>query len=151
MSRLFIDGLEAFQKLATDPSRVDQIFAALSAELRARNVTTIYTAETETLVGDRGGSPLAGISIRGVSSIAENILVMRFVEVGAAVHRLISVLKVRDSRIDNSLRVYEIGQGGLSLEASSEQADAFLREADRRWISDPISGNAPASPKATGD
>ncbi|MDB5480634.1 MAG: Non-specific serine/threonine protein kinase [Caulobacteraceae bacterium] len=148
--RLFIDGLEAFQRLASDPARVDPIFAAFAAELRARNVTTVYTAEAETLVGGRGGSPMAGISIRGVSGIAENILLMRFLEVRSSVYRVISVLKARDSRIDNSLRLFEITQGGIVIDASPEAAERILQDALGTWLQRPTAGDASAPPGAPG-
>jgi len=122
--RLFIDGLEALQKLATDPTRVSHILAALMAQLQRLGVSTVYTAETDTLVGETG--PLAGVSMRGASSIVENVLSMRFANAGAHVYRMIAVIKVRDGHIDSRIRTFDIGDQGLKIDESHEHADEIL-------------------------
>lgn len=127
--RLFIDGYEGFQKLADDPARVGHIFAALSAELRALGVTTVFTAQTEGLLGTETGVPLSGLSLRNASSLAENIIVMRFVEHGVDLHRLVSVIKARQNRIDSRLRMFEIGPGGLAIDDDPQRARLLLRQA----------------------
>ena len=99
VQRLFIDGLEGFERLTTDRERLGHIFAALSNELSALGVTTVYTSEAD-LIGSVSGLPLSNLPLQGVSCIAEIVLVMRYVELRAHLHRVIAVLKVRDSLID---------------------------------------------------
>ena len=124
IKRLFIDGMDAMQKLATDDGRVGHILSALTVQLRALGVTTIYTAETENLIGAPG--PLSGISIKGASSVAENVLAMRFVGAGTQLLRLIAAVKVRDAPIDNRVRLFEIGPAGLRVDESSARAEQIL-------------------------
>ncbi|HEX4147751.1 MAG TPA: ATPase domain-containing protein, partial [Pirellulales bacterium] len=52
--RLFIDGLQGFEKLATDRDRLGHIFSALSSEFRGLGVSTVYTSEAD-LVGSVAG------------------------------------------------------------------------------------------------
>jgi len=126
IQRLFIDGLDAMQKIATDEFRVSHVLSALTAQLRALGVTTIYTAETENLVGVTG--PLVGISVKGVSSIAENILAMRFISANVQMLRTVAAVKVRDAAIDNRLRIFEIAEGGIRVDESPERAERVLYE-----------------------
>ena len=60
--RLFIDGLEGFERLTTDRERLGHVFAALSNELSALGVTTLYTAEAEA-IGPVSGLPLSHASV----------------------------------------------------------------------------------------
>ena len=91
--RLFIDGLEGFERLAADRERLGHIFAALSNEFSALGVTTVYTSEAD-LIGSVSGLPLSDLPLQGVSCIAEILLVMRYVELRAHLRRVIGVLKV---------------------------------------------------------
>ena len=74
--RLFIDGLQGFDRLAPERQRLGYIFSAFSSEFRGLGVSTLYTAESD-LIGPTLGLPLSGLSLQGVSCIAEIILVTR--------------------------------------------------------------------------
>ncbi|MGY2049430.1 RAD55 family ATPase [Methylobacterium sp. JK268] len=125
--RVFLDGLDAMGRLAEDEDRIIRIVAALTAELRALDVTSIVTMETD-LTGHVAGLPLSGVSLRGASAITENILLMRFVEQRSLLHRMVSVIKARDSAIDQRLRCFSIRPGGLAVEDGPERAEAILAE-----------------------
>jgi circadian clock protein KaiC len=126
--RLFIDGLQGFEKLANHRDRLGHIFAAFSNEFRARGVSTLYTSEID-LIGSVNGLPLSGLSLHGISCIAEIVIVMRYVELRAALHRMISVLKVRNSDIDSALHQFTIRQNGIVIDADSSAAEAILAQA----------------------
>jgi circadian clock protein KaiC len=129
--RVFIDGLEALRKLATDPPRVTRILSSLSMQLQREFATTIYTGEIEHLVSDEAEPVLRGVSTSGVSSVAENIIAMRFVESGAQLHRVVSVVKVRDAGIDGRLRLFKVTDRGLQIDGSHESAAALLARSAR--------------------
>jgi circadian clock protein KaiC len=90
--RFFIDGLQGFDRLSPERERLGHILSAFSSEFRGLGVSTLYTSESD-LIGPVLGLPLSGLSLRGVSCIAEIILVMRYVELRSRLHRMISVLK----------------------------------------------------------
>jgi circadian clock protein KaiC len=127
--RLFIDGFSGIEKLSPDPERLTHFFTALNLEFRARGVTTIFTVDLDP-IGPTGQLPLSGLSLlRGTSNVAENIVALRFVELRSRLHRLISVLKVRDSNFDPMMRAYVIAAGGILIDESPEGAEEILTEA----------------------
>jgi len=108
--RLFVDGLGGFTESTADRGRISNFFAALANELRALGVTTIYTLETRDLVGSDVLVP-----VDGISSLVENMLLLRYVEHEAQLRRLLSVVKLRDSGYDPRLRELVITARGISL------------------------------------
>jgi circadian clock protein KaiC len=123
-SHLFIDGLDGFQRATLHPRRVHHLFTALANELRVRGVTTVYTYETPQF-----GGPGTEAPVSGVSALAENLLSLRFVELRSHLYRLLSILKVRDSDYDSSLREFQITDRGIILEHTFDSAEAILNGA----------------------
>ena len=119
--RLLIDGLDGFQRATQNPERIPNFFTALANELRTRGVTTMYTVETPTFVGPNVAAPLTG-----VSALVENLIFMRFVELRADLHRLISVLKVRDTDYDSHVYEFHITPKGIELAPDYKSADEVL-------------------------
>jgi circadian clock protein KaiC len=119
--RLFIDGLGGFYKASTNPGRFLNFATALVNELRARGVTTLATWEVPRLFGGSVEAPMPEIS-----SIVENLLLLRFTEAGERVHRLLAVLKVRDSAYDPRLREFQITAHGIDLAPMAGSAEAVL-------------------------
>jgi len=142
--RLFIDGLQGFDRLAPERERLGHIFSAFSSEFRGRGISTLFTSEAD-LIGPVLGLPLSGLSLRGVSCIAEIILVMRYVELRSQLHRMISVLKVRDAEIDSALHRFTISGNGIVIEPDSTAAEEILAQAIRQGRHQP-----PARAPATG-
>ena len=94
--RLFIDGLGAIQEAAGAGSgRMGNFLTALMNEMRVLGVTTLYTLEVPDIMGPAIRSPIGDLS-----SLAENLILLRFVEMRSRLYRLISLLKVRDSEFD---------------------------------------------------
>jgi circadian clock protein KaiC len=122
VKRLVIDGLLGFQEIAADrPHRIGRFLTALANELRGLNVTTVYTAETRNLIGGDIEGPTIGLS-----TIAENLILLRYVEIRSQLRRLISVVKVRDSDFDSSLREFRITSAGIELAHTFDSAEAIL-------------------------
>lgn len=109
-SRLVIDGLDGLQRATFHSERVHHIFTALANELRVQNVTTLYTYEVPKFIGPDLEAPISG-----VSALVENLLYLRFVELEARLHRVLSILKVRDVAYDPRVRRFDIGEHGISL------------------------------------
>jgi circadian clock protein KaiC len=116
--RLFIDGLTAFHSGAVDPSRIGNFFSALSNELRVRGVTTLYSLEVPNILG-----PAVNVPVDDASSLAENMILLRFVERQSRLHRLMSVLKTRDSSFDTALHEYAITDKGVVIHDTSESVE----------------------------
>lgn len=110
VKRLFVDGLGGIVQSTADPDRIARFFSVLANELRARGVTTIYTIELPGIfnVGIE-------IPIMGISSLVENLIMMRYVEIQSELCRLISVLKARESGFDPMLREFNIRGCGIEV------------------------------------
>lgn len=119
--RLFIDGLSAFEQAAAHPERMAKFFTALTSELRALDVTTIISSEMRTLFGPQIEGPALGIS-----AAVENIILLRYVELGSRLYRLISVLKARESGYDSEIREFKISSKGIEVASTFESAEAIL-------------------------
>jgi circadian clock protein KaiC len=141
--RLLIDGLTSFHKAAVEPSRLDHFFTALANELRVLDVTTLYTLEVPDILG-----PAIRIPIDDISSLAENLFLLRFIELRAQLYRLISILKVRDSDFDPSLHEFTIGADGLSIRPTDETAEAIMSNFAPR--AQDVSSATPGMPKDRG-
>jgi circadian clock protein KaiC len=119
--RLFIDGLTGLMKASIDPGRMDHFFTALANELRVLGVTTLYSLEVPDILG-----PAIRVPLDDLSSIAENMLLLRFIELRSRLFRLISILKVRNSDFDASLHEFRITNEGIEIENTSESAESIM-------------------------
>jgi circadian clock protein KaiC len=121
IQRVFIDGLQGLQTLTTYPERLNRFLTALSNELRVRQVTTIYTIEIRDLL-----SPTVVVPIEGLSALADNLILLRQVELRSQLYRLLSILKVRASDYDTAIREFQITNQGIEVATTFESADAIL-------------------------
>jgi circadian clock protein KaiC len=126
VKRLCFDGLHGFRHHAEYPERTRAVFSALVDELSRRGVTTLFTLETNDLVG-------AGIElpIDGVSALADNIILLRHVELRSQLYRLLSILKVRDRDYDGAIREFKITDHGVVVADTFDSAEQILTGAAR--------------------
>ena len=117
--RLFIDGLGAFQSAAVEPVRLNQYLTALMNELRALGVTTLYTLVVPDIIGPYIRAPVGELTIP-----SDNLILMRYVELHSRLHRLISVIKVRNSDFDPALYEYVTTSAGLRIGEVPDGAEA---------------------------
>ena len=61
-----------------------------------------------------------------VANRVDNIIVLRYVELGAQLHRLISIVKARGSATDLSVHEFVIGREGVDVASTSKSADVVL-------------------------
>ena len=118
--RLLIDGLAGFRK-ALRSRPIEPFFAALVEELRSEGVTTICTAEVAEIIGPTITAPL-----NGLSDVTDNHVLLRFIETGASLYRLISILKVRDSSFDSGLRQLTITGTGIEIAEDHRSTELIL-------------------------
>ena len=120
--RLVIDSVLELTRAVLPAERLPDLFAALVSYLRERNVTTYATQDMTTIVG-----PALELTAVPLSVVAENLLVLRLAEYEGAVHRLLSVLKMRFSAFDSGLYEYRIAPGvGIQLAGPAPVANGFL-------------------------
>ena len=109
VTRLFVDGIEGFEAIAIYPERVSSFLLALVSELRARNVTSIFTQELSYFPEVSRSKSLP------TSALYENIFLLKNREIGEKHYRQICVMKLREHGYDASNRILEISDSGLRL------------------------------------
>lgn len=108
--RLFLDGIEGFERAADFPERLSEVYSAIAQELEHFGVTTLYTTETRELFARQIEVP-----INGLSAATQNIIMLRHIEHRATMLRVMAILKVRDDDYDARLRELQITDTGIRL------------------------------------
>jgi circadian clock protein KaiC len=110
LKRVVIDGLADVQDTVLDPARVKPLLTALIVRLRDAGVTSVFVKEVSTIAG-----PVLDFSDTPISITAENMLFLRHVELRGRMHRILSVLKMRESGYDPYVREFEITPRGIRV------------------------------------
>ncbi|HEY0481590.1 MAG TPA: ATPase domain-containing protein [Kofleriaceae bacterium] len=112
-TRLCIDGMHTLFRTVDFPERMRAVTATLAEELSGRGVTTVYTLETKNLVEGHGEE--IRVPIDDLSAMSHNIVGIRLIERGDQFDRMLSILKMRDSDYDRSIRELTITDRGIVL------------------------------------
>ncbi|WP_309893067.1 ATPase domain-containing protein [Archangium sp.] len=118
--RLFIDGAEGFRAAAVYADRIPRFLSALTNQLRMEDVTTVMTDELELFKSE------LNLPTPELANVVETVLLLRYVELRSQIYRLLSIMKMRESRYDTSLREFRIEPEGLDLAESFESAEVIL-------------------------
>lgn len=118
--RLVLDGMVELERALPDASRMRELLTALMIRLRRLKVTAIYTKELTRLAGD------VDFSDTPVSLIAENLMFLRYIELRGTLRRILSVVKMRASEFDVSLREFTVGAEGLRVLEPLRDATGLL-------------------------
>ncbi|HEV2074354.1 MAG TPA: ATPase domain-containing protein [Thermomicrobiales bacterium] len=138
--RLFIDGLTGLVRLASFPDRLPGFLSALGNALRAEGIATIISVETPTVEDAELDIPLP----EAVATL-DNVVLLRYVEPRSRLHRLISVLRVRESGFDPGIREFTITDRGIEVASSSASAASVLGDDTNLPPSPPKSGEHDAA------
>jgi circadian clock protein KaiC len=108
-TRLVLDGIEGFRESAMRAGRFGLFLNALTHQLREAGVTTLLTEELP-LYADP-----AQVHGMRVSAMTENLVLLRYAETDTGLHRMLSVVKQRESEHDSSLHELVITSKGLEI------------------------------------
>lgn len=138
--RVFIDGMSGFRRSIAYPERFGSFMAALSNELRNINATTLFSEEADFF------SSNPEFPNRELGSVVDNVIFLRYFELHSKLHRLISILKMRDSSFESEIRKFTITKEGLQISETFESAEALLT-GHPRLTESPSSTKRPKSKK----
>ncbi len=110
IQRLVIDGMTSYSTAIKDQQLYRDFFHGLIGYTKHHLITSFFNYENPELFGLTHFMPEFA-----VSSIADNIILMNFVELGHTLHRAITVAKARGSKHEFVTREFQIGQGGIRL------------------------------------
>jgi circadian clock protein KaiC len=123
--RLSLESLGELERLLRfAPERLAPFLTALIRRLSAAGVTTLLSAEVGTVVGQE-------VRVPTLSAAVDNAVLLRYVELRSRLHRLLSIVKIRDGDYDASIREFVISGRGLEVAATFESAEAVLTGAAR--------------------
>jgi circadian clock protein KaiC len=107
--RVFIDSAGGFRAAAAYPDRMVRFLPALFARLQHLQVTTVASAALPPL------HEASSATAAEVAQASEGVLLLREVEVGRQIHRLMSVLKMQGSDSAALVRELRIGAAGIEV------------------------------------
>ena len=104
--RIVLDSLTGMSLGVASQRRFREVVYALTKHVRVAGVTALMTMEVAELLGT------AQLTGHGVSSIADNVIVLRYVEVEGRLERAVFVLKARGIGHVSELRRFRIDDHG---------------------------------------
>ena len=107
--RVVLDSVTSMALGVVSPRRFRELVYALTKHVRAAGVTLLMTMEVPELLGT------ARLTGHGISSIADNVIVLRYVEVQASLGRAVLVLKARGTGHTTELRRFVIDDHGAHV------------------------------------
>jgi circadian clock protein KaiC len=118
--RAVIDSLTSMSLGVASQRRFRELVYALTKHFRAAGVTPLMTLEVAELLGT------AQLTGHGVSSIADNLIVLRYVEVDGHLERAVFVLKARGTSHAAELRRFLIDSRGAHVGARFQDLRGVL-------------------------
>lgn len=107
--RLVFDGLDQMRLMTTPRDRFPRFFAALSNELRACDVTGVFILESQEIFSHTVAVP------DNIGSVADNVLFVRPAAVEGQLVKLLSIIKMRESGYDATIRQLLITDAGIDV------------------------------------
>jgi circadian clock protein KaiC len=108
-TRVVVDSLTSLALGAVSERRYRELVYALAKHLRAAGVTLVMTLEIAELLGT------GQLSGHGVSFASDNVVQLRYVELGGRLYRAVSVIKGRGVDVDTELLGMTIGPRGVEI------------------------------------
>lgn len=107
--RLVIDSITSFEVGMTDKVKYTDHIWSMAEYFKSRGVTLLFTHEM------RNSDLVNELTKHGISFVADNLLLLRYLEQGPKINRYLRVVKMRASKHDNTMRELLINSGGVSL------------------------------------
>jgi circadian clock protein KaiC len=101
--RFVLDGYDEVERVAHAEGRTFDFAAAMIHYLKQNKVTAMFTHEIPKIVGTD-----LDLSSTAFMRLAESIILLRHVEHKAKLYRILSILKMRDSEYDQTIREFTI-------------------------------------------
>lgn len=120
--RLVVDGASHFLNERLEPAEHRRLIDGLVARFKGLGVTGILTFEANTLQAS------GTVTDRGVSPIADNLVMLRYRETGEGLRPTVTVVKTRGSAHDFRTHDLAMGMGGIRLASSRAPARTRTKE-----------------------
>jgi circadian clock protein KaiC len=118
-ARVAIDSLSAIERVSAGKS-FREFVLGLTSYIKDHDICGIFTASSERLLGG------TSITDSHISTITDTIILLRYVERRGEIHRGVTVLKMRGSAHDKSIREFTIDQHGMHIGEPLRQVSGIL-------------------------
>ncbi|WP_372619891.1 RAD55 family ATPase [Falsiroseomonas sp.] len=105
--RIFVDGLGSFERAMLHKQRLPALVAAIHNILQPLGATILYSREVQEL------DMLERLPDSDLSTMAENLILFHYARQGRLLHRMLSILKLRDSDFDPFAEEFHITPDGV--------------------------------------
>jgi len=131
--RLVFDSLTAAAAGLSSVQRFQNTIVALVKHLQEAGISMLFTAESVSLLGS---AELSGV---GLASVADSLLLFRYIETGGHLERAVSLLKARGIRHTTELHQLTIAAAGLAVGSPMTMALGALTSARMHELHDAAS------------
>jgi circadian clock protein KaiC len=97
-----------------------RFLSAVCNQLRTYDVTGLISEELALF------RPEIDMPNPELANVVETVILLRYVELRSQLYRLVSIMKMRESRYDTSIREFRITDHGLEVAESFATAEAIL-------------------------
>jgi circadian clock protein KaiC len=119
---VMIDGIEGYRlSLRSPEDDLTRELNALGRYLRKMGVTVVFVDAVDSVTGDFKPTK------SGVSYLADNIVFLRYLEIGGELRKAIGILKKRTGDFERTLREFEITEHGITVGDPLENLRGILR------------------------
>lgn len=131
--RLVIDSMSHFEFEGVPGSELRERISGLMNHLRLLNVSTLLTHEIAQIVG-----PAVNLSSYGIEFLADNIIVLRYVELEGELQKAVNVLKFRGGAHDRKYRVLDVTDRGILVRSDFAGVENISQGSARRTVADRV-------------
>ena len=107
-ARVALDSLSALERVGSIKA-FREFVIGVTSYIKQQEITGLFTATTSTLMGG------SSITESHISTLTDSIILLRYVEMFGEMKRGLTVLKMRGSVHDKSIREFTIDQAGMHL------------------------------------
>jgi circadian clock protein KaiC len=111
VKRVLIDSITLFKSLINEPVNLRKEIYSLINYFKAKGITALFTHELPEL---RGGE--LSISNFGLGFLVDSVILLRYVEIGSELKKSITIIKLRGSNHDKSIRELQVTSNGAEVE-----------------------------------
>lgn len=119
--RLVLDGVGEIEQAILDEQRRTGYMASLALLLRSKGISALVTKEIAQVMG-----PELDFSDTPMARLADNLVLLRKVEFRGELFSIVSILKMRGTDYDTSIRQYTITDKGFAVVSKVESAEGIL-------------------------
>ena len=124
--RIVIDSISHLESFIPASELRGELYRLIN-HLKMKELTSVFTAESHEVLGDR--LVVTGV---GLSFLVDCIILLRIVEIESSLRKALTVLKIRGSDHDKQLREFEITSEGIRIGVPFKDLEGLLTGTPRR-------------------